>query len=110
LSHILEGDGDPAPPSEAGPPIGMIAMEVARDEADVTIAARLRVRALVRVLQEILHCGTVGGDADLIFLHNNVFVAAASEPLIGLTDGDIGFDPESLRSRILQFAEARGVA
>src|SRR5262249_51028333 len=70
-------------------------------EPGIVFAARLRLRALMMALQD-LFLPTVQDDSDIVLLHDKVFEAAAGEPLIALPDGDIGFDRESLRSRLLQ--------
>jgi hypothetical protein len=46
----------------------------------------------------------------VVLFHNTLFVAAAAEPLILLPHDAIGFDPESLRRRVLALATAQGTA
>jgi hypothetical protein len=75
--------------------------------AEVILAAQLRVRALAEVLQDVFFGEPADDGADeVILLHDNVFVAAASEPLIVVTGSDIGFDPAGLRLRLRALARA----
>jgi hypothetical protein len=46
----------------------------------------------------------------IVLFHRSLFLAAAAEPLILLPDGDIGFDPESLRRRVLELTAVQGSA
>jgi hypothetical protein len=71
--------------------------------ADVILAAHVRLRALAGVLQD-LFLGE-SADSDVILLHDNVFVAAACEPLIAASNNDIAFDPEGWRRRLLRLAD-----
>jgi len=72
----------------------------------VILAARLRLRALAHAMQEVFHdeAADRAADADEIWLHDNVFRAAAHEPLIVLANGDIGFDPEGWRLRLIELS------
>lgn len=114
LRDILLGQADPLSarqvPSGARQLTGTIAMWIAGHPADVVLAARLRLRALVCVLQDLFPCGAADDEADVVLVHDDMFMAAAREPLIPLTDGDIGFDPEGLRSRLVRIANGRGGA
>jgi hypothetical protein len=109
LRDILMRRVDPPPPRRspaARAVIGRLAAVVAGHPADVVLAARLRLRALACVLQDLFPGGAVDDDADVILVHDDLFVAAVREPLIALPGGDIGFDPEGLRRRVVRLADA----
>jgi hypothetical protein len=93
-------------PSAARPVTGAVVTGVAGHTADVVLAARLRLRALACVLQDIFPGVAAAGDADVVLVHDDLFVAAVREPLIALPDGDIGFDPEGLRRCVAGLADA----
>ena len=98
---LLGGAADPSGTTDSNAGVGL------GHAAEVVLAARMRLRALAEVLQDALFGGIADDGADeVILLHDNVFVAAASEPLIALTGDDIGFDPAALRRRLCALAGA----
>ncbi len=106
LRDILLSRVDLPPPRSPTPQAFTGTIATARHPADVVLAARLRLRALASVLQHLFPACAADGDTDVILVHDDLFVAAVREPLIALPNGDIGFDPEALRRRVLRLADA----
>jgi hypothetical protein len=80
--------------------------------ADIVLAAKVRILSLAclvrdHVLDEWIRREDPNG---IVLFHRSLFLAAAAEPLILLPDGDIGFDPESLRRRVLELTAVQGSA
>jgi hypothetical protein len=90
--------------------VDAVVSRVASHSADVVLAARVRVRALAYLLHDRFLRGAPADEADVILLRDDMFLAASIEPLIMLTDGDIGFDPDGLHSRLLRLADTHGAA
>ena len=76
------------------------------------MAARARILALACLVRDHLLDEWVRWDDPngIVLFHRSLFLAAAAEPLILLPNDGIGFDPESLRRRVLDLTAAQGSA
>ena len=90
----------------------VVAMGLPGNPIEVALSAQLRVLALACVvrdhfLEEWVRRGDPNG---IVLFHADLFTAAATEPLIFFPPDGIGFDPESLRRRVLLVGAAEGSA
>src|SRR5712671_131690 len=79
--------------------LGRVGAGVPGSHSDIVLAAKLRTLSLAclvrdHVLDEWVRWENPSG---IVLFHRSLFLAAAAEPLALLPNGDIGFDPESLR-------------
>jgi hypothetical protein len=85
---------------------------VSGHHADIVLAAKARILSLAclvrdHVLDEWVRRDDPNG---IVLFHKSLFLAAAAEPLILLPNGDIGFDPQGLRRRVLELTAVQGSA
>jgi len=106
LRDVFLSRVDLPPPRSPAPQAFTGTIATAGYPVDVVLAARLRLRGMASVLQDLFPACAADGDTDAILVHDDLFVAAVREPLIALPNGDIGFDPEALRRRVLRLADA----
>jgi hypothetical protein len=92
--------------------LGRVDAGASGSHADIVLAAKLRILSLAclvrdRVLDEWVRWENPNG---IVLFHRSLFLAAAAEPLALLPNGDIDFDPESLRRRVLELTAVQGSA
>ncbi len=82
------------------------------DHGTLAFAIQLRLEALARLHDDRgLRAWTLRGDEEgMDYVHADVVRAAAAEPLVALNEHEVGFAPESFRTRVLASAETRGSA
>ena len=90
----------------------LAAGQVAESEADVALAARLRILSLACLVRDHVVDDWVKRDdaSGIVLFHRSLFLAAAAEPLILLPHDDIGFDPACFRRRVLELTTVQGSA
>jgi hypothetical protein len=84
--------------------------ESSGNRADIALAVKVRIMSLARLVREhALNEWVEEEDKNgIVLFHNNLFRAAATEPLILLADDNIGFDATSLRHRVLELTVVQG--
>ena len=90
----------------------LAAGQVAESEADVALAARLRILSLACLVRDHVVDDWVKRDdaSGIVLFHRSLFLAAVAEPLILLPHDDIGFDPARFRRRVLELTTVQGSA
>ncbi len=85
--------------------LGCVAdQDIVGNHADIALAAKIRILSLAclvrdHALDEWVKCENPNG---IVLFHHSLFREAATEPLILLSNNDIGFDPAGLRRRVLE--------
>jgi hypothetical protein len=87
------------------------AMGLSGNPIAIALAGRLRLLALASIVREhLLDAWVKASDEGSAMMRDILFIAAAAEPLILFSHDRIGFDPESLRRRVLELVAAQGAA
>jgi hypothetical protein len=86
--------------------------KLGRDRAALALAIDFRLTALARLHdKDVLRGWSMpGNEPGVEFIHADLVLAAAEEPVIEDAAGQVAFDPKSFRRRLLANAETRGRA
>jgi hypothetical protein len=117
LRDVLHAHAQSATRDQADTLTGLILRHLAGglsagSQADVALAARLRILSLACVVRDHVVDDWVKRDdaSGIVLFHRSLFLAAAAEPLILLPRDDIGFEPARFRRRVLELTAVQGSA
>jgi hypothetical protein len=121
LRDVLHAHAQAATPPAAPGPVdtltGLILGHLAGglsagSQADIALAARLRILSLACLVRDRVVDDWVKRDdaSGIVLFHRSLFLAAAAEPLILLPHDDIGFEPARFRRRVLELTAVQGSA